>query len=157
MLERFSVLAIPTLVALFAQLLDAPMLKAKTADQPNVLMIFSDDQGYHDVGCYGSEIATPHIDQLAADGMRFTQFYSASSICTPSRYGLLTGRYPHRSQDQLLDRKSWLAVRQGDWKWVQPPGQQGMLFDLGRDPNETTDWAARRPEVAARLMMIANK
>ncbi len=70
--------------------------------RPNIVFIFSDDQGYHDVGCYGSEIATPRIDRLAEQGMRFTQFYAASSICTPSRFGLLTGRYPHRSQDNLL-------------------------------------------------------
>ena len=50
-----------------------------------------------DLGCYGSpDIRTPHIDQLAQEGMRFTDFYSASSVCTPSRAGLLTGRYPIR-------------------------------------------------------------
>lgn len=70
--------------------------------RPNIVVLFSDDQGFNDVGCYGSEIATPRLDQLAAEGIRFTQFYAASSICTPSRYGLLTGRYPHRSRDRLL-------------------------------------------------------
>ena len=69
---------------------------------PNIIVIFTDDQGMHDVSCYGSEIATPEIDKLAKEGMQFTQFYAASSICTPSRYGLLTGRYPHRSQDNLI-------------------------------------------------------
>jgi arylsulfatase A-like enzyme len=48
-------------------------------------------------------------------------------------------------------------VRQGNWKWVKPPDQKGLLFDLERDPNETTDLAARRPEVADRLMMIATE
>ncbi|MDE0866512.1 MAG: sulfatase-like hydrolase/transferase [Rubripirellula sp.] len=76
---------------------------------PNIILIFSDDQGMHDVGCYGSEIMTPRLDQLAKDGMRFTQFYAASSICTPSRYGLMTGRYPHRSKDQLLGALMFLA------------------------------------------------
>ena len=72
------------------------------ADRPNVVLIFSDDQGMRDVGCYGSEIATPHIDSLARDGMKFTQWYVASSICTPSRFGLLTGQFPTRSRDGLL-------------------------------------------------------
>ena len=63
-------------------------------DRPNVVLIFTDDQGFHDVGCYGSEIPTPHIDSLARDGLKFNHWYSASSICTPSRFGLLTGRNP---------------------------------------------------------------
>ena len=66
------------------------------ADRPNVVLIFTDDQGMNDVGCYGSEIATPHIDSLARDGMKFTQWYVASSICTPSRFGLLPGQFPTR-------------------------------------------------------------
>jgi arylsulfatase A-like enzyme len=77
--------------------------------RPNIVVFFSDDQGVNDVGCYGSEIATPRIDQLAMEGVRFTQFYAASSICTPSRYGLLTGRYAHRSKDQLLGALMFLA------------------------------------------------
>ena len=79
------------------------------AGPPNIVLIFTDDQGYHDVGCYGSEIATPHIDSLARDGVKFTQFYSASAICTPSRFGLLTGRNPSRSQDRLLSALMFLA------------------------------------------------
>lgn len=69
---------------------------------PNILVIFTDDQGYRDVGCYGSEFATPHIDRLATEGMKFTNFYAASAICTPSRFGFLTGRNPSRSQDRML-------------------------------------------------------
>ena len=73
-----------------------------TAERPNIVLIFSDDQGWGDVSCYYSEIATPNIDSLARDGVKFTSWYSASSICTPSRFGLLTGRYPSRSKDRLL-------------------------------------------------------
>ena len=80
----------------------APKLLAD--ERPNILLIFTDDQGINDVGCYGSEIPTPHIDRLAKEGVAFQSWYSASSICTPSRYGLLTGRNPSRSQDQLLRR-----------------------------------------------------
>jgi len=71
-------------------------------DRPNIILIFTDDQGVNDVGCYGSEIPTPNIDRLAKEGLKFTNFYSASSICTPSRFGLLTGRNPTTSRDQLL-------------------------------------------------------
>ncbi len=72
------------------------------SERPNILLIFTDDQGVNDVGCYGSEIPTPHIDRLAEEGIKFTSWYSASSICTPSRYGLLTGKNPSRSRDRLL-------------------------------------------------------
>lgn len=71
-------------------------------EPPNILLIFTDDQGYRDVGCYGSEFPTPNIDRIANEGMRFTNFYSASAICTPSRFGLLTGKNPSRSRDRLL-------------------------------------------------------
>jgi arylsulfatase A len=66
-------------------------------EKPNVVIIFTDDQGYQDLGCYGSpDIRTPHLDQLAEEGMRFTDFYVVASVCSPSRAGLLTGRYPVR-------------------------------------------------------------
>jgi arylsulfatase A-like enzyme len=69
-----------------------------TARQPNVIVIFTDDQGSVDAGCYGvTDLETPGIDQLAKRGVRFTQFYSASAVCSPSRAGLLTGRYPIRA------------------------------------------------------------
>lgn len=131
-----------------------------TTDRPNIIMIFSDDQGTRDVGCYGSEIPTPHIDSLARDGMKFDQFYAASAICTPSRFGLLTGCNPSRSQDRLLSALMFLAeedkqrglrdheitlatqLRKGGYetaligKWHLGHGQPGFFphhhgFDLG--------------------------
>lgn len=60
---------------------------------PNVLLIFADDLGYGDVQCYGGKVSTPNIDRLAADGMRFSNAYLPASVCSPSRYSLLTGRY----------------------------------------------------------------
>ena len=64
---------------------------------PNVVLIFADDLGYGDLGCYGAtKVQTPNIDKLAAEGRRFTDAHSASAVCTPSRYGLLTGEYPFR-------------------------------------------------------------
>lgn len=66
--------------------------------KPNIVIIFADDLGYGDLGCYGSPvIATPRMDRMAAEGLRFTDFYSAAEVCTPSRAALLTGRYPIRS------------------------------------------------------------
>ena len=65
---------------------------------PNFVVIFADDLGYGDLGCYGHPtIRTPHLDRMAREGMRFTQFYSAAEVCTPSRAALLTGRLPPRS------------------------------------------------------------
>lgn len=66
--------------------------------KPNILIIFTDDQGYADLGCYGNEVnRTPRLDQLAREGTRFTSFY-AQTVCGPSRSALLTGRYPIRSK-----------------------------------------------------------
>jgi len=70
---------------------------APAADRPNVVLVFTDDQGYGDLGCYGSEtLRTPSIDRLAREGTRFTDFY-VQVVCGPSRSALLTGRYPVRS------------------------------------------------------------
>ena len=65
--------------------------------RPNVLLIVSDDQGYHDLGILGNGIITPHLDRLASEGVRLTNFYAAWCACTPSRAALLTGRYPQRN------------------------------------------------------------
>ena len=71
---------------------------AETQRLPNVVFIFADDLGYGDLGCYGAtKVNTPNIDKLAAEGRRFTDAHSASAVCTPSRYGLLTGEYPFRA------------------------------------------------------------
>ncbi len=66
------------------------------AARPNILLILADDLGFADLGCYGSEIPTPHLDQLAAEGVKFTQFYNATRCC-PTRASLLTGLYPHQA------------------------------------------------------------
>jgi arylsulfatase A-like enzyme len=79
------------------------------AERPNIVLIFTDDQGVNDVGCYGSEIPTPHIDRIALEGVKFSRWYSASAICTPSRFGLLTGRNPSRSKHQLLSALMFVA------------------------------------------------
>ncbi|MEZ6133382.1 MAG: sulfatase [Pirellulaceae bacterium] len=71
---------------------------AQTATKPNFVVIFCDDLGYGDLSCFGHpSISTPQLDRMAAEGMRWTQFYSAAPVCTPSRAALMTGRLPLRS------------------------------------------------------------
>lgn len=98
------------------------------APRPNIVLIFTDDQGVSDVGCYGSEIPTPHIDSLARDGLRLTNFYAASSICTPSRFGLLTGRNPATSRDRLL--QALMFVADADKGRGIQPGEPTFAQDL---------------------------
>src|SRR5688572_19934635 len=77
-------------------------VRAAELSKPNIVYILADDLGYGDVGCYNpaSKIATPNIDRLAAEGRRFTDAHSPSAVCTPTRYGLLTGRYAWRTRLQ---------------------------------------------------------
>ena len=72
-----------------------------TIRKPNIMVILSDDMGYSDIGCFGSEIKTPNIDRLAAEGLRFTQFYNTAR-CSPTRASLMTGLYPHQAGMGLL-------------------------------------------------------
>ena len=70
-------------------------LQSLASRKPNIIIILTDDQGSIDAGCYGAkDLETPNIDGIASRGIRFTQFYSAAPVCSPSRAGLLTGRYP---------------------------------------------------------------
>ncbi len=88
--------ALPLLTALLLTPLAA--LHAADAPKPNIILIFADDLGYGDLSCYGAtKVKTPNIDRLAREGRRFTDAHSASAVCTPSRYGLLTGQYPFRA------------------------------------------------------------
>ncbi len=70
----------------------------KPPSQPNIILIMADDLGYGDISCYGSEtIETPVIDQLAAEGLKFTDYHSNGAVCTPTRAALMTGRYQQRA------------------------------------------------------------
>jgi len=75
------------------------LAREQTVGKPNIVFIMADDMGYGDVGCYNpaSRIPTPHMDRLAREGVRFTDAHSPSAVCTPTRYGVLTGRYCWRS------------------------------------------------------------
>jgi len=97
MLAIAVLLAAPSAPSAAPGLVSAPRPPQDPPVRPNIVLILSDDQGTADLGAFGTEdVATPHLDALAARGVRFSQFYAASAICSPSRAGLLTGRYPHR-------------------------------------------------------------
>jgi len=90
-----------------------PQNKASEPELPNVVIIYADDLGYGDVSAYGAtEIATPNIDRLAQGGVRFTNGYSTSATCSPSRYALLTGVYPWRNEKaKILDGTAPLLIQ----------------------------------------------
>lgn len=106
----------------------------KNAPRPNIILINFDDLGYGDLGCYGSlAIKTPNIDQLAQEGMRFTDGYSCNALCSPSRFGLLTGRYPQR---RGLDWPIWEAKPPVGQKVVRVGGHilgKIGLSDMGKE------------------------
>src|SRR5438552_1824566 len=80
---------------------------AVAVDRPNVVLIVADDLGWRDLGCYGSTFyKTPNIDRMAREGVRFTQFYAACPVCSPTRASILTGRYPQR-----VNITDWLPGR----------------------------------------------
>ena len=107
-----------------------PIHAAETRVKPNVVLILADDLGYGSLGCYGNtEVKTPNIDRLAADGMRFTDYHSNGALCSPTRAALMTGRYPQRCAhvaDEELSpvfreqRKQNLAQR---WAWGISTGE----------------------------------
>jgi arylsulfatase A-like enzyme len=95
---RGAVVTIP--VSLLAASLFA--LGTAVVDRPNIVVVLVDDMGFADIGCYGSEIPTPNLDRLAANGLRFTQFYNCAR-CSPTRASLMTGLYPHQAGMGHLD------------------------------------------------------
>lgn len=95
--DRIATTLLGLSVVLSAQAAGSDVDRAKDT-RPNFVVIFADDLGYGDLACYGHPtIRTPHLDRMAREGLRFTQFYSAAEVCTPSRAALLTGRLPPRS------------------------------------------------------------
>ena len=106
--------------AVLAILLTAASNVSADDSPPNVVLIFADDLGYGDLGCYGAtKVQTPNIDRLAREGRRFTDAHSVSAVCTPSRYALLTGQYPVRAT----------GPRGGKGIWGPCPIDSGLLVD----------------------------
>lgn len=96
-LDRMVRTCLPMSMLVFLSMATTPLCLA-AAHKPNIVVVLCDDLGYGDLACYGhAHIKTAHIDQLAEEGIRFTDFYSAAPVCSPSRVGLLTGRSPNRA------------------------------------------------------------
>ena len=107
-----------------------------TGSPPNFLVIMADDLGYSDLGCYGSEIETPNLDSLAAQGLRFTQFYNTAR-CWPSRAALLTGYYAQQvGRDQLPNRAGGAQGSRPRWAPLLPQ----FLKPLGYHSYRSGQW-----------------
>ena len=141
--------------------------------RPNIVLILADDLGYGDLGCYNDEskVPTPHLDRLAAEGLRFTDAHSPSSVCSPTRYGLLTGRYAWRTAlkksvlwpwdpplleeerttlPELLRARGYRTACIGKWHlgWNWPLDEGSSV----REELEGHTWPpARRGEIGARV------
>ncbi len=111
-------------------------------EKPNIVIIFTDDQGYGDLGCFGSTtIRTPQLDQLAKEGRKFTSFMVASSVCSPSRAALLTGSYPKRTGvEDVLFPTSTTGINPQEYTIADHLKQQGYAtacfgkWHLGHHP-----------------------
>lgn len=132
-----------------------PERESPPPERPNFLVILADDMGFSDIGCYGSEIRTPHLDALAARGVKFTQFYNAARCC-PSRAALLTGVYPHRAGMGGMVTKTPDHARETPYQgWLsrQTPtlaerlravGYQTFLSGKWHVGDERPDWPLQR-------------
>lgn len=155
-------------ISLFSMLFGLLILACQTPTDntlPNIVILLADDLGYGDLGCYGGEAQTPHVDQLAKEGIRFTDFYSAAPNCSPARVGLLTGRSPSKvgmynymparhpmhlkseaiTLAEIVKQKGYTTAHFGKWhvsnlrpdsELVQPqPDDQGFDYSLGTTNN----------------------
>lgn len=143
----------------------SPWVSAQPGKSPNVIVILADDLGFGDLSCYNpaSRIQTPHIDKLAKNGVSFHDAHTASSVCTPSRYALLTGRYPWRSKlkSGVLWAYDWPLIEAGretmasyfskkgyrtaltgkwhlGWRWPVKPGETIDTISFGGRKEEQT-------------------
>lgn len=119
------------LASLFFALLFAA--NAAAAERPNVIVLLADDFGYGDVSAYGGAVPTPNLDRMATEGTRFTQFYVAAPICSPSRAGLLTGQFPGRWRitSFLQTRKGNAGCEQADFLSTNAPSLPRALKSAG--------------------------
>src|SRR6056297_1659561 len=104
-LQALKTFSAATIVVALLITVSAPMLAVQAASdvskqKPNIIVILADDYGWGSAGCYGApaQLKTPHLDRLAREGRRFTNAYAPSSVCSPTRFGLMTGRYDWRTR-----------------------------------------------------------
>src|SRR6478609_5317662 len=112
----------------------AVALAAGAAERPNLVFVLADDLGPGDLSCYGGKVAeTPNLDRMSAEGIRFTQYYSAAPICSPSRVGLTTGMFPARWQitSFLQEKKGNRACEQADFLDPNAPSVARQLKEAG--------------------------
>lgn len=117
--------------------------RLSAADRPHIILVLADDLGTGDVGCYGGAIApTPNLDRLAREGARFTHYYSASPICSPSRCGLLTGQFPARWRitSYLQTRAGNRACEQADYLDPAAPSLPRVLKSAGYATAHVGKW-----------------
>jgi len=123
----------------------APVASAAspTETRPNIVLILTDDMGFGDIGCYGGRFApTPNLDRMAREGIRFTQYYAASPICSPSRTGILTGMYPARWRitSYLQTRRGNRACGQADFLDPAAPSLARTLKAAGYATGHFGKW-----------------
>ena len=119
------------LIALFCQI-GCKKVENREMARPNIVFILADDMGYGDPTCYNpqSKIPTPHIDRLAAEGMRFTNAHAPGAWCTPTRYGLMTGRYPIRTD--LQKHRVASQIEPGQTTIASLLAEKWLLYSLYR-------------------------
>lgn len=124
-------------------LTSASTVHAATPTRPNIVMVFIDDMGWEDFSCFGNQEAkTPHIDRLAAEGVRFSQFYVNSPICSSSRCALITGQYPQRWRITSFLNNREDNERRGMANWLDPdaPSLPRMLHQHGYATGHFGKW-----------------
>jgi len=132
-----------TVMFLLLTLLSCLASVAAESQRPNIILILTDDMGFGDIGCYGGKFApTPNLDRMATEGIRFTQYYSASPICSPSRTGILTGMHPARWRitSYLQTRKGNAACEQADFLDPKAPSLARALKGAGYATGHFGKW-----------------
>ncbi|MGH7127166.1 MAG: sulfatase-like hydrolase/transferase, partial [Planctomycetaceae bacterium] len=131
------------LCAVLLAALGSPLPAADVGAKPNIVVVLIDDMGWGDLSCFGNTaVTTEHIDQLAAEGLRFSQFYVAAPICSPSRVALTTGQYPHRWRISSFLSNRAQNERRGMAQWLDPaaPSLARILKQAGYTTGHFGKW-----------------